>query len=49
MVDDTGSVEGIYAFTNVTNALLKDRATQLLKKYKSGALVTQYVHDPYKV
>ena len=29
---------------SLTDSLLKDRATQLLIKYKSGALVTQYVH-----
>ena len=58
VIDDTGSVEGIYAFIystewisgqvlpmpyGLTHSLttLKDRATQLLIKYKSGALVTQ--------
>ena len=53
VIDDTGSVEGIYAFTYCTKRrsgqvipmpygqTLKDRATQLLIKYKSGALVTQ--------
>ena len=58
VIDDTGSVEGIYAFIycakwrsgqvlpmsyGLTNWLttLRDRATQLLIKYKSGALVTQ--------
>ena len=52
-VGDTGSVEGIYAFIYCTKwrsgrvsrmpdrQTLKDRATQLLTKYKSGALVTQ--------
>ena len=53
-IDDTGSVEGIYAFIYCTKwrsgqvsrmpdslTTLKDRATQLLIKYKSGALVTQ--------
>ena len=51
--NDTGSVEGIYAFIYCTkwrsgrvsrmpdSLTLKDRATQLLIKYKSGALVTQ--------
>ena len=60
VIDDTGSVEGIYAFIyctkwrsgqvlpmphSLTHSLttLKDRATQLLIKYKSGALVTQLV------
>ena len=43
--DYIGLVEGIYAFI-YTDALthrqtLKDRATQLLIKHKSGALVTQ--------
>ena len=54
IIDDTGSVEGIYAFIYCTKwrsgqvspmpygQTLKDRATQLLIKYKSGALVTQY-------
>ena len=28
----------------LTDSQLKDRATQLLIKYKSGALVTQYLH-----
>ena len=56
VIDDTGSVEGIYAFIyckmwrfgqvspmpdRLTDSQLKDRATQLLIKYKSGALVTQ--------
>ena len=57
ILDDTGSVEGIYAFIYCTkwrsgqvlpmpdsltdSQTLKDRATQLLTKYKSGALVTQ--------
>ena len=59
VIDDTGSVEGIYAFIYCTkwrsgqvlpmpyslthSQTLKDRATQLLIKYKSGALVTQYI------
>ena len=55
-IDDTGSVEGIYAFIYCTKwrsgqvslmphslTTLKDRATQLLIKFKSGALVTQFV------
>ena len=58
VIDDTGSVEGIYAFIYCTKwsfgqvsgmpdkrtdgQTLKDRATQLLIKYKSGALVTQF-------
>ena len=36
-------------WTGVTDAsltTLKDRATQLLIKYKSGALVTQYIEGP---
>ena len=56
VIDDTGSVEGIYAFIycakwrsgqvlpmphSLTDSQRKDRATQLLIKYKSGALVTQ--------
>ena len=59
VIDDTGSVEGSYAFIYCTkwrsgqvsrmpygrtnSQTLKDRATQLLKKYKSGAIVTQIV------
>ena len=59
VIDDTGSVEGIYAFIYCTKwrsgqvlpmphwlthslTTLKDSATQLLIKFKSGALVTQY-------
>ena len=59
LIDDTVSVEGIYAFIyctkwrsgqvspmpdSLTHSLttLKDSATQLLIKYKNGALVTQY-------
>ena len=54
MIDDTGSVEGMHAFIYFTKwrsgqespmpygQTLKDRATQLLIKYKSGALVTQF-------
>ena len=50
VIDDTGSVEGIYAFIYWRSGqvspmpygqTLKDRATQLLIKYKSGARVTQ--------
>ena len=57
VINDTGSVEGIYAFIYCTKwrfgqvprmpdgrtdgQTLKDSATQLLIKYKSGALVTQ--------
>ena len=52
VIDDTGSVEGIYAFIYCTkwrsgqvlpmpDSHMKDRATQLLIKYKSGVLVTQ--------
>ena len=58
VIDDTVSVEGIYAFIYCTKwrsgqvlpmphsltdrlTTLKDRATQLLIKYKSGALVKQ--------
>ena len=56
-IDDTGSVDGIYAFVYCTmrrsgqvlpmpdsltdSQTLKDSATQLFIKYKSGALVTQ--------
>ena len=47
MIDDTGSVEGIYALHTAQRGdlvrSLKDRATQLLTKYKSGAPVTQYL------
>ena len=57
VIDDTGSVEGIYAFIyctkwrsgqvlpmphSLTDSQRKDSATQLLIKYKSGALVTQF-------
>ena len=60
VIDDTGSVEGIYAFIycakwrsgqvlpmpdSLTDSQRKDRATQLLKKYKIGALVTQIFID----
>ena len=53
VIDDTGSVEDIYACIYCTkwrsgqvsrmpdSQTLKDRATQLLTKYKSGAFVTQ--------
>ena len=53
VIDDTGSVEGIYVFIYCIKLrsgqvlpmpygqTLKDSATQLLIKYKSGALVTQ--------
>ena len=59
VLNDTGSVEGIYAFIYCTkwrsgqvlpmpdgrthSRTLKDRATQLLIKYESGALVTQII------
>ena len=58
VIGDTGSVEGIYAFIYCTKwrsgrvsrmphpQTLKDSATQLLTKYKSGALVTQLNLDP---
>ena len=54
VIDDMGAVEGIYAFIYCTkwrsgqvspmpySQTLKDRATQLLIKYKSGALVTKF-------
>ena len=62
VIDDTVSVEGIYAFIyctkwrsgqvsrmpdSLTHSLttLKDSATQLLIKYKSGALVAQSCTD----
>ena len=54
MIDDSVSVEGIYAFIYCTKwksgrvsrmpdrlTTLKDRNTQLLIKFKTGALVTQ--------
>ena len=53
VIDDTGSVEDIHAFIYCKKwrsgevslmpygQTLKDRATQLLTQYKSGALVTQ--------
>ena len=55
VIDDTGSVEDIHAFIYaksgdldrcyrcLTDSQSKDRAAQLLTKYKSGALVTQCV------
>ena len=58
VIDDTGSVEGIYAFIycakwrsgqvlpmphSLTDSQRKDSATQILIKYKSGALVTQFI------
>ena len=55
-IDYAGSVEGIYAFIYCTKwrpgqvspmpygQTLKDKAIQLLIKYKSGALVTQLPH-----
>ena len=54
IIDDTGSVEGIYVFIYCTKwrsgqvsrmpygQTLKDRATQLLIEYKGGALVMQF-------
>ena len=54
VIDDTGSVEDIHAFIHCKKwrsgqvlpmpdrLTLKDRATELLIKYKSGALVTQF-------
>ena len=59
MIDDTGSVEGMHAFIYCTKwrsgqvspmpygQTLKDRATQLLVNYKSGALVTQKSHPMF--
>ena len=56
VIYDTGPVEGIYAFIYCTKwrsgqvlpipygQTLKDRATQLPIKYKSGALVTQCIN-----
>ena len=40
----SGDLEGCHACLtdSLTHSHLKDRATQLLIKYKSGALVTQY-------
>ena len=57
VIDDTGPVEGTHAFIYckkwrfgqvlpMPHSQCKDRATQLLTKYKSGALVTQsLVHE----
>ena len=39
----SGDLEGCHAC--LTDSQRKDRATQLLIKYKSGALVTQLVSD----
>ena len=59
VIGDTGSVEGIHAFIHCKKwrsgqvlpmpdrLTLKDRATQLLIKYKSGALVTQIDVDKF--
>ena len=58
VIDDTGSIEGVHAFIYCTkwssgqvlpmpDSHLKDRATQLFIKYKSGALVTQYYPRPF--
>ena len=50
VIDDTGSVEGIYAFVYCKKwrsgqvlPMPYSLTTQLLKKYKSGALVTEYL------
>ena len=58
IIDDTWSVEGIYAFIyctkwrsgqvlpmpdRLTDSHMKDSATQLLIKFKTGALVTQFI------
>ena len=60
VIDDTGSVEGIYAFIYCIKwrsgqvlpmpygQTLKDSATQLFMKQKSGALVTQFSKYPEK-
>ena len=37
----SGDLEGCHACLTDRLTTLKDRATQLLRKYKSGALVTQ--------
>ena len=39
-IAQSGDLEGCHAC--LTDSHLKDRATQLLIKYKSGALVTQF-------
>ena len=42
-IEKSGDLEGCHACLtdSLTHSHLKDRATQLLIKYKSGALVTQ--------
>ena len=41
-IAQSGDLEGCHACLTDSLTSLKDSATQLLTKYKSGALVTQY-------
>ena len=41
-IAQSGDLDRCYRCLTDRLTTLKDRATQLLKKYKSGALVTQY-------
>ena len=45
----SGDLEGCHACLTDRLTTLKDRATQLLIKYKSGALVTQYYCPPDQI
>ena len=46
-IAQSGDLEGCHACLTDRLTTLKDRATQLLIKYKSGALVTQFASDPF--
>ena len=41
----SGDLEGCHACLTDRLTILKDRATQLLIKYKIGALVTQFIFE----
>ena len=45
----SGDLEGCHACLTDRLTTLKDRATQLLRKYKSGALVTQLNNETHPV
>ena len=46
-IAQSGDLEGCHACLTDRLTTLKDRATQLLIKFKTGALVTQFGVDPW--
>ena len=47
-IEQSGDLDRCYRCQTLSLTTLKERATQLLINYKSGALVTQYVHCSFQ-